>query len=164
MRGGAEYLTCEYTGGLSSVLTSGACMAFEKRLACFVISSCSSRGRAAKASYLVPIRTGIAVCDEPRISPDAIHSHLVEASGLAIPFFDAVECCFPCKVEHEQYGNGVVGHERQHGYKLSLSTQIPDLSCQRGVDSSAKRRTEKVISVFLMLIAFSIKLTPSVWI
>lgn len=37
-------------------------MALANRLACFVISSCSSRGYEAKMSYLVPIRTGIAVC------------------------------------------------------------------------------------------------------
>jgi hypothetical protein len=43
-------------------LTNGACMAFENLLACRVISSCSSRAKVANWSYLVPIRTGIAVC------------------------------------------------------------------------------------------------------
>lgn len=36
-------------------------MAFAKRLACFVISSCSSREYVAKRSYFVPMSTGIAV-------------------------------------------------------------------------------------------------------
>jgi hypothetical protein len=39
-------------------------MTLENRFACFVISSCSSRGNDAKVSYFVPMRTGIAVwCD-----------------------------------------------------------------------------------------------------
>ncbi len=45
-------------------LTIGACIALENRFACLVISSCSSRGNAANLSYLVPIRTGIAVCHQ----------------------------------------------------------------------------------------------------
>jgi len=43
-----------------------ACMARAKRLACFVISSCSSLGNVAKVSNLVPIRKGIAVLLNPR--------------------------------------------------------------------------------------------------
>lgn len=43
-------------------LTSGACMALENRLACFVTSSCSSRDMSVNESYLVPIRIGVAVC------------------------------------------------------------------------------------------------------
>lgn len=37
-------------------------MALEKRLACLVTSSCSSRGRLANRSYFVPMSTGMAVC------------------------------------------------------------------------------------------------------
>jgi hypothetical protein len=38
-----------------------ACIALANRRACFVISSCSSRGNVANVSNLVPIRNGIAV-------------------------------------------------------------------------------------------------------
>ena len=43
-----------------------ACIALANRFACFVISSCSSRGNVEKLSYLVPTRNGIAVyrCEE----------------------------------------------------------------------------------------------------
>lgn len=53
-------------------------MALANRLACFVISSCSSRGYDAKMSYFVPIRTGMAVWAAsqrcaPRSIPNARH-------------------------------------------------------------------------------------------
>jgi hypothetical protein len=39
---------------------------WEKLCTCFVISSCSSRGKVAKVSNLVPIRNGMAVLLKPR--------------------------------------------------------------------------------------------------
>lgn len=87
-------------------------MALEKRLACFVISSCSSLGSAAKASYLVPMRTGIAVC----LSVDVVQAeignvnHLVETSRLTIPFLDAVQGRLARQIKHEEDGDGIVAH------------------------------------------------------
>jgi len=45
-----------------------ACIALAKRLACFVISSCSSRGNVAKVSNFVPMRNGIAVYGAPGLA------------------------------------------------------------------------------------------------
>ncbi len=93
-------------------------MTFENRFACLVISSCSSRGKEAKMSYFVPMRTGIAVWIS--VIP-YLRTHLVEPSSLSVPFLDAVQSRFTCQVEHEKDGNRVVGNEREHGYELPLS-------------------------------------------
>lgn len=90
---------------------------------------------------------------------------LVKSAGLPVPFFDAVECRLAREVKHEKDGHSVVTDEWQHGNEFALSTEIPDLvirdnCCARMV---GQLLTEKVISVFLILMAFSIKLTPSVW-
>ncbi len=61
--------------------TSGACIALENRLACLVISSCSSTGNWANASYLVPIRTGMAVCAWRWRRGVSLHSLAVCARG-----------------------------------------------------------------------------------
>lgn len=66
-------------------------MAFANRLACFVISSCSSRGYEAKMSYFVPIRTGIAVCwvslqyFSMSLLSTVRFTDLIESSSLPVP-------------------------------------------------------------------------------
>lgn len=51
---------------------------------------------------------------------------LIETSSLPVPFFDRIECAFPCEIEHEEDGNGIVADEGQHVDELPLPTQIPD--------------------------------------
>lgn len=54
------------------------------------------------------------------------NGRLVEPSALPIPLLDTVECALPREIKHEQDGDSVVAHERQHVDKLSLTTKIPD--------------------------------------
>jgi len=51
---------------------------------------------------------------------------LVEPSPLSIPLLDAIQCTLAGEIKHEEDGNCVVAHERQHVDKLSLATEIPD--------------------------------------
>lgn len=51
---------------------------------------------------------------------------LVESAPLAIPLLDAVERALARQVKHEEDGDGVVTHQRQHVDKLALATQVPD--------------------------------------
>lgn len=53
-------------------------------------------------------------------------SGLIEAPSLPVPFFDGVQGALPCQVKHEQYGDSIVAHQRQHVDEFSLTTQIPD--------------------------------------
>lgn len=111
-------------------LTMGACIALEKRFACLVISSCSSRGSVAYVSYFVPMSTGIAVCHISEFALRSTQTHFVEASSLTIPLFNAVECCFACEIKHEQDGNRIITDERQHRDEFPLATEIPYLEPQ----------------------------------
>lgn len=54
------------------------------------------------------------------------YSCLVEATSLAIPLLDRVECALACEVEHEEDSDGVIAHQRKHIDEFSLTTQIPD--------------------------------------
>lgn len=51
---------------------------------------------------------------------------LVEPAPLAIPLFDAIQCTLAGEIKHEENGDCVVAHKRQHVDKLSLTTEIPD--------------------------------------
>ena len=51
---------------------------------------------------------------------------LIEPATLAVPFFDAIEGGFSCKVEHEEDGDGVVADEGQHVDEFALPAQVPD--------------------------------------
>jgi hypothetical protein len=125
-------------------------MAFANRLACLVISSCSSRLSAANLSYFVPMSTGIAVCvREHKLKMAESIAYLVKTSRLAVPLLDTVERCFPCQVEHEQDRDGIVRDKRQHRYEFTLSTEIPNLcafvsecsrSCERSSSLGSARR------------------------
>lgn len=53
-------------------------------------------------------------------------SRLVESAPLAIPLLDAVESALARQVKHEEDGDGVVAHQRQHVDKLALAAQVPD--------------------------------------
>lgn len=67
-------------------------MALANRLACFVISSCSSRGYEANMSYFVPIRTGIAVC-ESAMTEDATGS-LHHPSTTTLTLLNPLACLY----------------------------------------------------------------------
>ena len=56
-------------------------------------------------------------------------THLVKPPCLSIPLFHRVQRRLSRKVEHEQYGNGVIANEREHVYKLSLPSKVPDGEC-----------------------------------
>jgi hypothetical protein len=47
---------------------------------------------------------------------------LVEATSLAVPLLDGVQCALPRQVEHEQYGHSIVANQGQHVYELALAT------------------------------------------
>jgi len=81
-----EQKICESVRTRRPKLTRGACIALENRLACFVISSCSSRESSMKASNFVPINSGIAVYYELR----RMSLHLIETSGLTVPLLDTI--------------------------------------------------------------------------
>lgn len=53
-------------------------------------------------------------------------TNLVEAPRLAVPFFDGVQRRLARKVEHEEDGDGVVAHEREHVDEFTLPAQVPD--------------------------------------
>lgn len=50
----------------------------------------------------------------------------IEASTLTIPLFDAVECRFSGKVEHEQDCNSIIANKWQHVHEFPLPTKIPN--------------------------------------
>ena len=50
----------------------------------------------------------------------------VEPAALSVPLFDAVESRFPCQVEHEEDGDGIVADEGQHVDEFALAAEIPD--------------------------------------
>lgn len=109
----------------------------------------------------------------------SLETDLVESPGLPVPLFDTVQRRLASQVKHEQDGHRVIGYERQHRDEFPLTAEIPylveemgkqafdvvswKLPLNRGYAKNGEL-TEKVISVLRMLIDFSIKFTPNVWI
>ena len=56
-------------------------------------------------------------------------THLVKPPGLSIPLFHRVQGRLSRKVEHEEYGNGVIANKREHVHKFALASKVPDGEC-----------------------------------
>ena len=54
------------------------------------------------------------------------YGSLVETPALPVPLLYAVQRALARQVEHEQDGDGVVTHERQHVDELALPAEVPD--------------------------------------
>jgi len=60
-------------------------------------------------------------------------SGLVESATLPVPLLDRIKGTFARKVEHEEYGDGIIADQGQHVDELALASQIPDGECDFGV-------------------------------
>ena len=151
----------------ADVNINGAFIAFANFIACFDVSSCSSAEHVVKESYFVPTKNGNAfysIHQCPHLKK-CRRSYLVKASNLSIPFFYARERWFSRQVKHKKYSYSIVADQRQHANEFSLTyPQFIRVDCEFSSSSWPPRsQIEKVISVFLNVIVFSMKLTPKVW-
>jgi hypothetical protein len=102
-------------------------MALANRLACTVLAS---NCRTERSTYLIGdlfLLLAREVDEMVVLGADKERNGgLVEASPLPVPLLDGVQGAFPCQVEHEEYGDGIVAHEWQHVDELALTAKIPD--------------------------------------